>query len=414
MSKLTTKATLVFLLFISFASTTGLYAQTASTDTAFKPGGKLWGLAFADYFYKSHADSLGRGSYQYSKIAKNTNAFQYRRIYLGYNYDISPSFSVELLLAAENDVTSSSTTGVSVGGAGDVLQDNSFAPYIKLANLRWKNIWKGTDLVVGQQSTPLASQISEPAWGYRNIEKTIGDFNKSNTYDLGVSLQGKFDPATNNFGYDLMIGNGTKATPETDNYKWLYGDIWGKFINKKLWIDLYVDYNKIGYTGSGIAYPHSRNMIKGTVAYVSTPFTIGVEAFINNDKNDVQGVSVSGTTKDTTTLDATGQGISAYARGQIIKDKLGFFVRYDNFNPDSKYDNTTYTTYLKPSGNVYDPNTKTEFFTAGFDITPTKNVHFEPNVWYARYAGQQANLVGAAVHDHDLVWRMTFYFVFGK
>jgi hypothetical protein len=406
--------TTFFLLSIaSLLTANSLQAQTSAKDTTFKPSGKLWGLAFADYFYKSHSDSLNRGSYQYSKIAKNTNAFQYRRIYLGYNYDISPNFSVEFLLAAENDVTSSSTTGVSTGGAGDVLQDNNFSPYIKLANLRWKNIWKGTDLVVGQQGTPLAS-ISEPAWGYRNIEKTIADFNKSNTYDLGASLQGKFDPGTDNFGYDAMIGNGTKATPETDSYKWLYGDIWGKFLNKRLWIQLYADYNKIGYTGSGIAYPHSRNMLKATVNYVTTPFTIGVEGFINNDKNDVQGVSTNGTTKDTTTLDATGKGISVYAHAQLVKNKLSVFARYDNFNPDSKYNNTTYTTYLKPSGNVYDPNTKTQFITAGLDFTPTKNVHFEPNVWYARYAGQQANLVGAAVHDHDLVWRMTFYFVFGK
>jgi hypothetical protein len=409
MKQIFSSITLFFLsIFVLFST-----VQAQTTDSAFKPSGRIWGLAFADYFYKAHSDSLNRGGYQYSKVAKNTNAFQYRRLYLGYNYDIAPNFSVEVLLAAENDVTSSSTTGVSTGGAGDVLQDNSFAPYIKLANIRWKNIWKGTDLVVGEQATPLAT-ISEPAWGYRNIEKTIADFNKSNTYDVGASLQGKFDPATANFGYDVMIGNGAKSVPESDNYKWIYGDLWGKFLDKKLQVQLYADYNKIGYVGAGAVYPHSRNMWKATVNYVTAPFTIGVEGFINNDKNDVQGVAINGATRDTTTLNANGVGLSIYAHAQIVKEKLQIFARYDNFNPDSKYDNVAYATYLKPSGNIYDPNTKTQFLTAGLDFTPVKNVHFEPNIWYVKYQNRQANVTGAAAGDHDLVYRMTVFFSFGN
>ncbi|MGN6803924.1 MAG: hypothetical protein ACTHJN_18640, partial [Ginsengibacter sp.] len=88
--------------------------------------------------------------------------------------------------------------------------------------------------------------------------------------------------------------------------------------------------------------------------------------------------------------------------------------RYDNFNPDTKYNNTKYVTYAAPKGNVYEPNTITNFITAGLDITPVKAVHFEPNIWYVGYNGQQANLSGSASHDYDLVWRMTFYFVFGS
>jgi hypothetical protein len=425
MSKLTANKALIPFLFISILAANNLHAQSVTADTsAFKPGGRLWGLVFADYYYKSHADSLGRGSYQYSKVPKNTNAFQYRRIYLGYTYDISPKFTAEILLAAENDYATATTplSGVSNGSAGDLLQDNNFAPYIKFANVRWKNIWKGTDLVAGQQATPLAAQIAEPAWGYRNIERTAADFNKSNTFDMGASLQGKFDPSTGNFGYNAMIGNGTKAVPENDNYKYFYGDVWGKFLDKKLWVDLYADYNKLGYTSGGIAYPHSRNMFKATVAYVTVPFTIGAEGFINNDKNDVVGVN--SITKDTSVVDATGTDISIYVHGQIIKDKLGFFARYDNFNPDTKYGDNGITSYItktynadgstNPVSPLYDVTTKTQFVTVGLDFTPAKNVHLEPNIWYLRYAGQAPNLVGSASHDYDLVWRLTFYFVFGN
>ena len=51
-------------------------------------------------------------------------------------------------------------------------------------------------------------------------------------------------------------------------------------------------------------------------------FTLGVEAFINHGKSDVAGIR--GTFADT--LDATAKGISFFARGNIVKDKLGFFA----------------------------------------------------------------------------------------
>ena len=55
------------------------------------------------------------------------------------------------------------------------------------------------------------------------------------------------------------------------------------------------------------------------------------------------------------------------------------------------------------------------FISAGLDFTPVKNVHFMPNIWYNHYATQ---LTGAAKtaepNNYDLVYRMTFYFVFGK
>ena len=128
--------------------------------------------------------------------------------------------------------------------AGEALTDNKLAFYVKLANLRIKDIWKGTDLVLGQVATPAFPMSSEPIWGYRSIEKTIIDIRGTPSYDLGATLQGKFDPATGNFGYDLMVGNGTGAKPEGDKYKWFYGDIWGKFFDKKLYVNFYTDYQR--------------------------------------------------------------------------------------------------------------------------------------------------------------------------
>ena len=83
-----------------FIFLTGFFFQTAnaqyvfSNDSAFRAGaentGRLWGYAFGDFAYKGHSDSLSRGgSNQYSGVPVNRTMFQFRRIYLGYDFNIS-------------------------------------------------------------------------------------------------------------------------------------------------------------------------------------------------------------------------------------------------------------------------------------------------------------------------------------
>jgi hypothetical protein len=390
-----------FFLIMLLISVNNIKAQfVTNSDSAFKANkpntGRLWGYTFADYYYKGHADTLNRGGgNQYTGIPKSSNAFQIRRIYLGYNYNISSKFSAELLLAAENGATS-----------GDALTDNKLAFYIKFANLRIKDVWKGTDLVLGQVATPGFSMSSDPIWGYRSIEKTITDFHGTPSYDLGAALQGKFDPATANFGYDLMVGNGSGARPESDKYKWFYGDIWGKFLDKKLYVNLYADYQRMAPIDG---LQHSRNMFKGIVAYNVPAFTIGVEGYINNLKNDNQATEIS--TGDVDVLTVKAKGISAFAHAALVKDKLNVFARYDAFNPDDNLDNSKYSSYKGNTSGFNDPSTKEQFITAGLDFTPVKSVHLMPNIWYNKYTNQgPADLY----NSNDMVYRLTFYYVFGK
>ena len=224
-------------------NTSSLRAQyLVNSDSVFNAGtpmtGHLWGLVFGDYYYKSHADALNRGgSSQYSGLAENRNAFQLRRIYLGYDYNFSKKFASELLLSAEeNYPVGNPPTSAAV--SGDELINNKLAFFIKLANIRWKNVWRGTDLVVGQQATPAFGATSDKIWGYRSIEKTLVDMRKTPAYDLGVGLQGSFDPKTKNYGYDLLVANGSGAKPASSSYKWVYGDVWAKFLNQKVIVDL--------------------------------------------------------------------------------------------------------------------------------------------------------------------------------
>lgn len=391
---------IAFLFFGLFAGSTLKAQFTVNSDSAFNAGtpntGRLWGYSFADFFYKGHSDTLNRGGgNQYTGIPKGRNAFQIRRIYLGYNYNISKKFSAEVLLEGANGATS-----------GDALTDNKLAFYIKLANLRIKDIWKGTDLVLGQVSTVGFAMSSEPIWGYRSIEKTIIDNRGTPSFDLGASLQGKFDPKKGNFGYDLMVGNGTGAKLEGDNYKWFYGDIWGKFLDKKLYVNLYMDYNRMAPIAG---MQHSRSMIKGFVAYTIPKITLGVEAYSNRLQNDNQATEIATGNVDLLTVQA--KGISIFTRGPIVKDKLNFFARFDALNPDNKIDNSKYNKYVGNTGGFNDPSTKEQFITAGLDFTPIKQVHLMPNIWYTKYTNQG---YVSKYNSYDLSYRLTFYYVFGK
>ena len=396
---------LVLLLKCLLITNTSNAQYTLNSDSAFKSGsansGRIWGYAFGDYAYKTHGDSLIRGgSNQYTGFAQTKTAFAFRRIYLGYDYNITKKFSAELLLAAEDNFNQTSATGVNTT-SGDLLTNNKIAFYIKLANIRWKNIWKGSDFVLGQVNTPAFSLLTEKVWSYRSIERTIADVRRTPSFDMGATLQGKFD-AKGNYGYDLMVGNGTGARPENDKFKWFYGDVFAMFMNKKLVFDLYADYERLNRVDG---FHHSRNMIKSFAAYNTPALTIGLEAFVNYKHKDVVGFR--GADKDT--LDATSTGLSAYIHGDIIKGKLRYFVRYDTYNPDTKYDNGNYTKYIGFTPN-YEPSNKENFFTAGLDFMPVKNVHFMPNIWYNKYKTNQV----LANTDHDLVYRVTFFYVFGK
>ena len=402
-----------------------------NNDSAFKAGapnsGRIWGYAFGDYAYKGHSDSLKRGgSNQYSGIPQTRTTFQFRRIYLGYDYNISKKFSAELLLAAEDNFPAGNPPS-SAAVSGDQLLDNKLAFYVKLMNIRWKGIWKGTDLVVGQVATPAFPMISEKLWNYRSIERTIADIRRTPSYDMGVALQGVFDPATKNFGYDVMLANGSSAKPEGDNFKWLYGDVFAYFADKKLVIDLYADYERLNWTPT---WHHSRQMVKGYIAYNSSAtakgtdpgngVTIGAEYFVNNLKNDLFAAKIAG---GTDTLTNAANGLSLYIHGDLVKGKLRFFARYDAYNPMSKINNSVYNKYTANTGNYNDnsysgaastatgdQSYKQSFITAGLDFTPTKGVHFMPNIWYNHYATQLPTENG----DYDLVYRLTFYYVFGK
>jgi len=380
-----------------------LHAQGITTDTTVAtPPGKLWGLVYGDYAYKMKSDSLNRGGLnQYTGIKENESLFQFRRVYLGYSYDISSRFSADFLLALEDNMETN------MGGtpvlSGSVLGDGKLGLFIKLANLKYKNVFKGSDLSFGEVYTPAAVLVSETLWEYRCIERTISEIRRTPAWDLGVSLNGKiYNTTATEVGYNAMIGNGTASRPENKTF---YGDIYAKLFNKKLVIDLYADYSKIDWTAQ---WHHDRSMAKAIVAYTTPKLTIGAEGFINSLMND--NMAKDATTGKTDTITTQSMGISVFARGRIYKEKLGFYVRYDTYDPSLNNDNKRYASYSAVT-RTYNTNTKEQFFTLGLDYSPMDKVHILPNIWYNAYNNSAPTMLPDGT---DLVLRMSIYYIYGK
>jgi hypothetical protein len=399
-------------------------AAKPAEDTTWKPQRRVWGYTFGDFYYDAHTDKGNRGAEtNYNGVPTYRNAFQFRRVYLGYDYDITKKFKAEFLLASEPNANTGVNGTTSIQN-GDNLVDGKMALWIKNANLRVRDLWKGTDFVIGEMSTPGfalnepgtngPNSLSEATWSYRSIEKTVTDFHKNNSYDVGAALQGTFDPSTKNFGYVLMVGNNSTSSllsatnANTGFYKIFYGDLWGKFLNQKLYIDIYADYARTG--SATVTLPgQEHNMFKIFASYTTKPITLGAEAYTQK-----LAAGVNNTTTGSPE-NATVNALSFWVRGPIVKT-LNYFARFDTYNPDTKlnaadvYSNTFNTNY----GN-YNPFNKETFYTAGVDYNPTKNVHFEPNFWLVNYKdNRSATTTGFVPADHTLVFRLTFFYTFGK
>ena len=145
--------------------------------------------------------------------------------------------------------------------------------------------------------------------------------------------------------------------------------------------------------------------MKAFLAYTSDRLTVGVEFFQQIQENYSVYVEPSPSTKVDTT-DIVVMGYGGFMRGTILKDKLNFFARYDWYSPDTKYrDDNAYL----PGYTAYNIE---NFATAGLDYTPVKNVHIIPNIWYDSYSSRIKNIKGLAKDDNDLVFRLTFHYIF--
>lgn len=420
---------LAFIAFFSF--TMKSYAQTSNEE--FKPSGNFWGYSFGDYSYKLHGDSLARGggNVAYKGTAPtaanpdpnsnpNTNMFQIRRAYLGYDYNFSPKFSAYAVLAHE-ELGGTPGTNLDAGGSNSV--------YLKYLYLKWADIFPKSNLIIGQMPTLsfATANNTEPLWGYRSVARTIMDMhNIDASSDMGVSLQGTAWSAKEGdkpmlLGYMVQVGNGNSAKPENDIFKKVRGNVYMKLLDQKLTLGLYGDYNIKQYQPYHIA----TTTLKAYAHYRTDWFSVGAEVFQQTSSNgDIFWTSTTAASADT--ADCVQFGVSLFGSSRIIKDKLNFFANVAYYSPDTKFNSSAYKYISTITGGN---NSTTSFYTqtflvAGFDYTPNPRIHIMPNIWYSQYnTTASANLSGVSggadystrqKTDYDLVARVTFYYIFNS
>ena len=366
------------------------------SSTAIFGQGKFSGYMFGDYYYNVARDPHA-GSSNIASPAGTTayQAFQLRRIYFTYDNDISEQFTTRFRLEADQGAATSTAA------QSDALTGGKIGVFVKDAYLKWKNIFSGSDMLFGVQPTP-AYDVSEAAWGYRSLEKTIMDLRGTvDSRDMGLSLKGKIT-GDGMLNYWLMLGNGAgTAKPESDKYKRYYAHVQLK-PTTKLQATLYVDYKDM----PNILNSYTKNTVGNSAVTTalflgySEPFsyTIGVEAFIQSASNALKDtVAKSYSSKST-------MGFSLFGSFNIIPE-LAVVARYDNFNPstDDKGKDPVAVTAAVATGNL-----SRDYIIVGLSWKVDKNVSIIPNILYETYETPK----GGKAIDASTTARLTVYYVF--
>ena len=351
-----------------------------------KSQGKFSGLMFGDYFYNVARDTtFRRTNLSNSAVSgqKDLQGFQFRRIYFTYDNDISEKFTTRFRLEADQAALSS---------------NGKISTYVKDAYLKWKNIFGGSDLTFGLQPTP-AYEISENAWGYRSLEKTIMDLRGIiPSRHLGISLKGKLDEG-GSVNYWLMFANNSTSTSVPNgtvagNDKFKRYSLHLQFKpSDKLQITLYGDLLARPQVNDpkSTAVPRatlSNDAITGAVfvGYAEKDkYNFGVEGFLNSTAN--QFVNATGSPAALSAL-----GITVFGTVNLQQD-LVLIARYDYFDPNTSSD---------AKGDMRN------YILAGLSFKVDKNVQIIPNVQLETY---EAVPNGPSL-DPSVTGRITFYYNF--
>ncbi len=328
---------------------------------------------FGDYFYNIARDtSIGDLSNTALNGNKDLNGFQFRRIYFTYDYKISDMFDTRFRLEADQSANTSN------GKIGIAVKD---------AYLKWKNIFNGSDLIIGLQPTP-AFQVSEDVWGYRTLEKTILDLRGIvSSRDLALSLKGKFDNS-GKINYWVMIGNNSGNSPEVDKYKRIYGHLYFK-LSENILVTVYGDLKfRPSFTVNSIELGNNDISTAVFAGYDSKDkFAAGVEGFLqlrDNGYSEPTSTSVIYNTKKAL-------GFSVFGSYNFT-NVTSAVLRYDRFDPNIDSD------FIGDSRN---------YFVASLVFKPDPRVSIMPNVLIETYES-----VPGRNFDASVTGRITFYYSF--
>lgn len=334
--------------------------------------GGFSGLVFGDYYYNISRDSgLSKLSDVGVSGTQGQNGFQFRRVYLTYDYTISTSFSTRIRFDVEpNSLTS----------------DGKIGSYIRDAYLKWSNIFDGSDLYFGIQQTP-TFDVSEQFWENRHIEMTIIDYRKAMTSkDFGIALKGNI---LNNgmLKYWLMFGNGSGNRPELDRYKTLYIHLQLSPTNN-LTSTIYYHHKFLPPKTVNINQITSLNNDEDLFALflgyqLKDIFKLGIEPYLSFRQNEFNN---QGEFLTKTSLGSTFFGIL------YISKNIDIVCRYDYFDPNI-------------DGKVV--NDKRHLYIIALNLKPDPKVTIAPNIIVETYERLPQRTIKPSITT-----KLTFFYVF--
>jgi len=327
---------------------------------------RISGLAFGDLYWNvdgnpahryavdTGADS-GKANLDASgqPITRDLNGVQLRRIYFQVDHDLSPDWAGRLRLEMDSR---------------SLTDDGKIAPFVKNAYLQRKHLGPVSDVLVGMMDTP-TWQTAEEYWGYRSVERTVGDFlGLASSSDLGLRANAVTD-STRHVGVYAMVGTGTGQRPENNRYKRFYLAVPVHF--SMFVIEPYVDYED---------WPqgHDRATYRVFTGARFAQGAVGLELY--DRVNHASGGN------------AELRAGSLFGRYKAAS-RVGFFARADYWDPD-----------------VRAPDRLRQWlWIGGLDWEPAKDVHVMPNFETMRY---DARGTAVAPASNDLQLRLTFYYRF--
>jgi len=361
--------------------------------------GKFSGYMFGDYFYNVARDTTFRAGT--SSVAKNAavggqkdlQAFQIRRIYLTYDNDISESFTSRFRV--ESDATA---------GSKETDANGKVTVFVKDAYLMWKNIFQGSNLIFGFQPSN-AFDISETAWQYRSLEKTIMDLRSIiPSRVLGIGLKGKLvESGTVNYWVTFANNTGTAAAngtnEATDRYK-RYSLNLQIVPTKEAQVTLLADYlarpaiNAFPVSGTPPATVSNGALTTAIFAGYNEKdvFNIGVEGFLRSLANGMRNSDNTGL-KSLSTM-----GFTVYGEVNLNPQWVAI-GRFDYYDPNT------------------DSNVKGDamnYIILGLSYKPDKNVQVIPNVQIETYQAPLSTTANPnpVAPSASVTGRVTFYYVF--
>ncbi len=360
--------------------------------------GKFSGIVFGDYFYNAARDS------NFSKAnlpaaatggAKSMQGFVIRRINFSYDYDINEQFAMRFRLEMDG----------SGGPNGATTTDKKLAAYVKDAWLRWKGVFSGSDLIFGIQPTS-AFDVSETAWSYRNVEKTIMDLRGIvPSRGLGVALKGKLDDA-GVFNYWAMVANpGSGSNPkdvspaasqsQNDKYN-IYSLMFQLKLSKEFQATVYGDLRP----AAPVNDPTSTTVPRATeghgtttgalfLNYATESFAVGAEGFLQSTSDAYTDPANSPSLKALSAM-----GLSFWATVNF-NPGLSLLGRYDIYDP-------------RTGSNDAEKGDSRNYIILGLACKPAKGVAIIPNVQIESYE----SIPNGPSFDTSITGRMTFSFSF--